>query len=330
MTTTSRGLEKLERIQLSSFEDTSQKNYRQLQRFRNVTSYSLLEVLHSCPRKLQLTRAAAVRGQTNDNVDFAMGHAVGAGIQAWLMSGNIEAAVFNAFMGWNVDYELENPRKNKSLWNAILAVEAYPEFHQKNLEDWQIYILPNGKPAIEVAFCIDFENGYKHYGHIDAILIHKHTAQLAVQENKTHGFNAVEAAVYANSMQALGYAVVVDMLAPDTRFEVFYCCYSTPSREWELLTFTKPTSCKAEALLDIQLDHAALTTYEQINFYPKRGGSCFDFMRRCQFFGDCNLTETLPPLDTLPPGEDAETVDFTFTLSQLKSTQLRKLENESR
>lgn len=329
MTTTSSALTKLDSLRLSSMEEATKTNYKQLQRFHNVTSYSILETLNLCPRKVQLLRATAAKGISAENVDFAMGHAVGNGVQAWLLSQSIEAAVFAAFLGWNVDPDEQIEKKNKSLWNAVLAVESYVQFHQEQLTDWELLILPSGRPAIEVAFCIDFENGFKHYGHIDAVLRNRRTGQIAVQENKTHGSNRAEEAIYANSMQAISYAAVVDMLQPDARYEVFYCCYSTPSREWELLPFQKTTANKAEALLDIQLSQAALTTYNKLNFYPKRGANCFAFMRRCQFFGECDMVETLPPAILLPKGEDAETVDFAFTLSQLKQTQLRKLNHDT-
>jgi hypothetical protein len=314
-------LAKLQNVNLT-FTDTVDKAYSVLQSYRNVTSYSMLSELHACPRKFQLIKARALKGgEASNNIDFAFGHAVGSGAQAWLASGgDMDAAILNGLLAWRLPFDMSADKVRKSLWNACIAIEKYAIFHREYLEDWRVWTLPNGKPAIELSVSIDFENGYKHYIHIDVILENVLTGQLAVQENKTTGMKAVEEAIYANSSQALSYAVVVDMLREDTSYEVFYCVYSSPDREWNLLPFTKHTSLKAEWLNDVRLDHASLTTYHAINFYPKRGESCYDFRRRCEFFGMCNLTGDATTKD-LPAGEEAERVDYSFTLSQILARQ---------
>lgn len=305
-----------------SFQETSNKNYQVLQSYRNTTSYSILSELHSCPRKYQLIKARAASGSSgNNNVDFAYGHAVGAGVQAWLATGDLDKAILNCVLAWNIGFFAEVEKKKKSIWNAIVAVQKYVEFSQASMEDWEVWKAPNGKDAIELSISIDFENGFKHYIHIDVILVNKLTGQLAVQENKTSGFLNIEEAIYANSNQALSYACVVDMLSDDTSFEVFYCVYSSTSREWNLLPFTKRTALKAEWITDVRLDHATIATYNDLNFYPKRGESCFTFMRRCEFFGSCNLTSNLQVPSVLPADKEAERVDYAFKLSDMIARQ---------
>lgn len=304
----------------------AEKDYNQLQRWGNVTSYSVLGVLHQCPRKFQLIKARAARGGSQvNNTDFAFGHAVGAGIQAWLMSRDLDVALFNCMLAWKLPFEVRADKKQKSIWEACHAVMQYPQFFEQTQDDWQVWILPNGKPAIEIAFSLDFENGYKHYGHIDVILQNRHTKALAIQENKTHGFRAVEPAIYANSNQAVSYAAFLDMVADITNYEVFYNCYSAPAREWELVPFTKSIASKVEALREIEFDHAAISTYRKLNYFPKRGDSCFAFMRRCEFFGECNLTATLQPFVDLPAEQEAEEVDFAFKVSDVLAKQRARL-----
>lgn len=287
----------------------------------------MLNELHSCPRKYQLIKSrAASGGKQGSTVDFSFGHSVGAGIQSWLITGDIDTALFNAFLAWRVSYDAVLEKSSKSIWTASLAVMKFPEFYAQCLDDWELFVLPSGKPAVEVSVEVDFENGYKHYLHIDAILVNKRTGQLAVLENKTLGMKSVEAALYANSSQALSYAVLLDQLQVDSSYEVFYCVYSTPNREWQLLPFTKSSSQRAEWITDVRMDHAALSMYKDMGFFPKRGGSCFSFSRRCEFFGECNLTSNLPELRTLPDDESAEEVDFSCKRSELVTTQLKKLE----
>jgi hypothetical protein len=304
-----------------SFNDTVNKEYNKLQMWRNVTSYSILNELHSCPRKVQHIKSrAATGGGGSNNVDFAFGHSVGSGIQAWLIDRNMDSAILNGMLAWKLPFTASNPKTKKSIWEATLAVQKYAEFHDEVLEEWEVFVLPNGKPAIELSISVDFENGYKHYIHIDVILRNRRTGQLAVQENKTTSFKAVDEALYANSNQALGYAAAVDMLSEDTSFEVFYCVYSTTAREWQMMPFSKNTSLKAEWIADVRLDHSTLATYHHLNFYPKRGESCFSYNRRCEFFGTCNMTNSLVTPDSLTEGE-AERVDYSFTVSQLIARQ---------
>lgn len=299
------------------------KAYDKLRRYWNVTSYSMLSELHACPRKFQLINARAAGGSPElQNVDFAFGHAVGAGVAAWASSnGDVDAALLAAILAWKIPFHAEIPKKNKSLWNALLAVRKYNEFYEEHLGDWKVWRLPNGKPAVELSIGVDFENGFKHYVHIDLILEHMVTGALAVQENKTSGFKSVEPALYANSSQALSYAALVDMLREDTSYEVFYLVFSTVDREWHFLPFTKNTALKAEWIMDVKLDHASISTYRELAFYPKRGESCFDFMRRCEFFGTCNLTANLPKPAELPADREAEVTDFSFTISEIIARQ---------
>jgi hypothetical protein len=160
--------------------------------------------------------------------------------------------------------------------------------------------------------------------HVDVVLQNKYTGRLAVQENKTTGFKSIEEAIYANSSQGLSYAVLIDMLADDTSYDVFYNVYSTTAREWTLLPFAKSTSLKAEWINDVKLDHAAAETYHQVQFYPKRGESCYAFQRRCEFFGMCNLTSDLAKMHVLAADASAEPVDYSFKISDIINRQHAK------
>ena len=324
--------------------NTSDKAYRKLVAHRNVTSYSKLSLLHDCPRKFELeilhqsvpATIDIAHDVLQDNIDFAFGHAVGAGIQAYAATKSLQAGQLAAWLAWKAPYAAEKVTKyggqaTKSLAWAFYAVEKFGWFMANELADWEVFVLPNGKPAVELAFSVDTQNGYYHFGHIDVVLRHRLSGRLAVWEGKTTGLETVRDASYGNSYQALGYSVVVDALAdslglaePD--YEVLYIVYSSKTREFQLLPFTKSRVQRAEWLQDLLLNHAMLDKYRELGFFPKRGEACINmYGRQCNWYGNCHMRNS-----SLFPGIEApvltdigslEAVDFSFTLAELIAAQ---------
>jgi len=328
--------------------NTSDKGYRRLIAHGNVTSYSKLSMLHDCPRLYELevlhqnlpASIDIAAEAMQENIDFAFGHAVGAGIQTYAATGSLQAGQLACWMAWKAPYDAEktdangNATANKSLTWALYAVEKFGWFMANELADWEVFVLPNGKPAVELAFAVDTQNGYYHFGHIDVILRHRTSGRLAVWEGKTTGFETVKDATYGNSYQALGYSVVVDAIAgnlglTDPDYEVLYIVYSSKAREFQLLPFTKNRTQRAEWLQDLLLDHAMIDKYKELGFYPKRGESCINkYNRQCEWYGSCHMRNT-----SLFHGVEApiltdihglESVDFSFTLAELVAAQTKE------
>lgn len=323
--------------------NTADKAYRKLTASANVTSYSLLTNLHKCPRLFELDKLQANSELVLDagpaNLDFAFGHAVGAGIQTYAATKNLIAAQFAAFLAWRAPFDAEkvDARGNpvgKSLAHATNAVEIFASFWEEELSDWEVVKLPNGRPATELAFAIDMQQKPEpiyHFGHVDTVLQHKETKTLAVWEGKTTTMEDIDEAEYANSNQALGYSVIVDAIAQaigasGTEYEVFYIVYSSKARKFLLLPFGKTRTQRAEWLQDTLLDHANLSTYQRIGFYPKRGESCVNkYGRKCHWFGSCQMSNASlfpgvePPV--LSDVDSVESLDFKFTLGDLIAAQ---------
>lgn len=322
--------------------NTADKAYRKLTSHSNVTSYSLLSNLHKCPRLFELEKLQAnsevlvIDGEVN--LDFAYGHAVGAGIQTYAATGNLMAAQFAGFLAWRAPWDAEKFDKRgnstgKSLHHAMFAIEKFSYFWEQELSEWEVLKI-DGVNATELAFAVDFQQTpipFYHFGHIDTILRHKTRNVLAVWEGKTTGLENVDEATYANSSQALGYGVVVDRIAQligadGTEYEVFYIVYSSKSREFKLLPFGKTRTQRAEWLQDVLLDHSALATYQRIGFYPKRGESCINqWGRKCHWFGQCQMSNELlfPGVSPSELGDinGVEALDYTFKLSELIQSQ---------
>lgn len=270
-------------------------NYSKLVAHRNLSSYSMQQVLYSCPRKYQIKKLQAATGTAErvTNVTFAFGHAVGAGVATFDASFDLRAAIWDAFLAWDIDL-LEVETKGtyadgtgkptgKSFAHAVYALEQYEQFvfSETNLQDYE-------SVKIEASLAVDFEDGYFYTGHIDELLQHKETGSYLVKENKTTGLRSIDACMYSNSDQALSYAVVVDMLGA-TDFEVLYTIYSSTAQEWIQHRFVKDTLRKASWIQDQLLTNDSVKMYSELNFFPMRGGACFDYMKRCEYYGSCEL-----------------------------------------
>lgn len=323
--------------------NTSDKAYRKLTSHSNVTSYSLLSELHSCPRRFELEKYQAneiplvVDGEKEINLDFAFGHAVGAGVQTYAATRSLISAQFAAFIAWKAPWDAEKldkagRRTGKSLTDAMVAIEKFQTVWDREYEEWDLLKLGDGKPAVELAFAVDFENGFWYFGHIDMVLQHREHGHLAVYEGKTTRF-APNPASWGNSNQALGYGVVVDQIAKQlglsNDYDVLYNIWSSSDEEYIVIPFHKTRSQRASWLQDILLDHANIATYQRLKFFPMRGESCVNqWGRQCFWYGSCQQSnKQLFPGVEPGPLEDVhgvEALDFVFKLSDLIQTQQEK------
>lgn len=321
--------------------NTSDKAYRKLTSHSNVTSYSLLSDLHSCPRRFELEKFAAnsptvaVSGEVN--LDFAFGHAVGAGVQTYATTRNLISAQWAAFLAWKAPWDAAKMDKRgklvgKSLTDAMIAIEKFQQVWDMSFNEWDVLVLPSGKPAVELAFAIDFENGFWYFGHIDMVLKHKEHKLLAVYEGKTTRYEPNPAS-WGNSNQALGYGVVVDKVATqlefDNDYDVIYNIWSSQQEEYTVIPFHKSRNQRAAWLQDILLDHASIATYQRLGFFPPRGESCVNqWGRECYWYGQCQMRndQLFPNLVPQPLVDvhGVEALDFVFKLSELVATQKEK------
>lgn len=324
---------------LSQVEKTTKKDYRAAYIYINVTSHSQRsESFHKCPRMFLISKTPTQQAMESvgpTNVDFVFGHSVGAGIQTYLITRNKIKSMFAAFLGWNAHAELEHPKKGKNLDYAVLSVEKFIHFWETNgwADEWELAYF-NEKPATELTFFIDCENGSYHAGHIDAVLRNKRTGRYMVLEIKTTAIRNPDEAQYGNSDQTLGYSIVLDRVATDlgavAEFQVLYLVYSSTKRELEPFPFIKSRAERATWLQDLLVDHSIIHTYVGLNFFPKRGNNCWSFGGRCIHYGLCDMKSmtgqsTGKPLTAVLKFFDRKTmplpepVDFEFKLSDLVS-----------
>lgn len=316
-------------------------NYQQLVALGNVTSYSMQQLLHACPRKFQIAKLQADNEAVIEkevNCDFAFGHAVGAGVAVFDKTGDLRQAIWAAFLAWNIDLFEEAPRKpmrpnpNKSFYHAIWALYVYETFvkDETDLDEYDVV-------QIEATIAVDMENGYFYSGHIDEVLQNKFTKKYRVKENKTTVYATVDPAMYANSEQALSYAVVIDSFG-SSEYEVLYTVYSSTEQRWMQFIFVKSPLAKVEWLQDQAFVASEINLYSEHNFFPKRGQACIGFGRRCQHFESCDFNSErvfgkrysdLRVISSLQELGEVEKLDYAFTWSDIVQRQKENIRGEA-
>ena len=298
-------------------------------------SYSGLLDLHACPRLFQLNKLQADKPEQdiNTSVTFAFGHAVGEGIQQYLISrGNksseesLNFALWKMFLAWDCDLLGENDKQKKSFLRAVAALLQFHSMVDNGFitDEYEVAQF-NGKPACELSFRIDLGDGFYYRGYVDVVLVSKLTGHYLILELKTSSANYVNHYSYKNSAQALGYSVVLDKIAPGvTSYGVQYLVYLTKSSRFEAFDFPKSFRQRVQFLQDLMWDKKQIVDmsdfYGTQGIWQVRGESCTNFGRVCDYMDLCQTsTERLvTPLTENQLVENKE-YDFNFTLEELLS-----------
>lgn len=307
----------------SGYEGTIDYRIRQL-------SYSSLGTLHSCPRKFQLNRLRSSNRAEEDlksTITFAFGHVVGEGIQLCFQGLTLEQTIFKMFLMWHAELFAVEEKDQKSFWYAVAAVEKL--FFMRSvgfLDDYEL-VYYNGQPACELSFAINFPDGFRLRGFVDAVLRNKATGEIIVLECKTTNSTTLNPATYKNSAQAIGYSIVLDHLFPDlSSYKVLYLVYQTKAKEYGILEFPKTFLQRALWIRELLLDIETIKMYEEAEIYPMRGESCNSFFRDCEYFQTCTLSTEYLTKPCTPEEEDKTEYQVNISFEDLLDTQLRKVE----
>lgn len=287
-------------------------------RLKNLSYSSLLD-LHSCPKLFQLNRLKARSDSsltTMQVLTFQFGHTVGDGAQQLLGGQDIGRVLVQAFAGWAGDiFEVDTKRK-KSLWHALSALSQLNSMIKDHgfLSDWEM-LEYNSRPAMELSYAIGLPDGFRLRGFVDCVLKHKKTGEVRVIEIKTDSAKVLTPTKYKNSSQGVGYATILDRVAPgNSSYEVLYLVYGTSVGCWEQMIFPKTSLHRAIWLQSIAFDVEDIVRYEKAGSYPMRGESCLRFMQDCPHLHTCMLSaETSVP--AYIPELHQDTTDYQIRLS---------------
>ncbi len=308
------------------YEGTIDYRVRQL-------SYSGLLNLHSCPRKYQLNRLRSshrTEESIKSTVTFAFGHVVGTGIASVLSDHTEKEIIWEAFLGWHTDLANIDEKLDKSFYSALFAIQRLIAMRDAGFLSEYKLVYYNGKPATELSFVVNFPDGFRLRGFVDAVLQHIETGKIIVLECKTTGSASVNPATYKNSAQAIGYSIVLDVIFPKlSHYEVLYLVYQTKSKEYLPIPFEKTYLQRALWIRELLLDIETIKMYEDAEVFPMRGESCFTFFRECEYFNTCGLSTKYLTKPCTPEEEDKTEYQISLSLAELLDTQLSKMEHTS-
>lgn len=293
-----------------------------------LLSHSSEQLLNTCPRKYQIYKLRGVKDRESTN-DTLFGHAVGEGIQTLIETKNRNKALWAAFMGWKDDFrktDLKAVDSNKTADFIPVAIDAFMPYLQETFKGWEIAHF-NGKPAKELSFSVDFGDGFYFRGYVDLVLYNPSLNLFLVLELKTTKLRNVDEATYANSMQGLGYGVLLDTIARSlglgkpSSYEVLYLVYKSTSFAWEVFPFKKSLLKRIQWLQHILAQIERIKIYESLGYWPMHGESCMHFFRRCEYYGICNLNilhlAGVKRLEDVKLVDEDKTYDFNFSAATL-------------
>jgi len=295
-------------------------------------SYSSLLSLHSCPRKFQLNRLRTTHRTADSEkstVTFAFGHVVGEAIASALEGRSEDQILWQIFVGWHTDFASVDTKAKKSIYGAVTAYQRLASLLQSGfLQDYEL-VYYHDKPATELSFVINFPDGFRLRGFVDAVLRHKVSGEILVLECKTTGSTTLNPATYKNSSQAIGYSVVLDVLFPAlSSYKVLYLVYQTGSQEYTPIPFTKTYLQRALWIRELLLDIETIKMYEEAEIYPMRGESCYSFYRECEYLNVCTLSTDYLTKPCTPAEVDTTEYQIELSLEQLLDAQFRKVGSE--
>lgn len=296
-------------------------------------SYSSLLTLHSCPRKFQLYRLRTTHRteeSISSTITFSFGHVVGEAIANVLEGKSENEILFNMFLGWHSpsihDHDV---RLDKSLWTAIIAIQKFISLRAAGFLGEYELVQYNNRPACELSFCINFPDGFRLRGFVDAVLRHKISGKIVVLECKTTGAVTLNPATYKNSSQAIGYSIVLDHIFPElSSYEVVYLIYQTKGKEYTAIPFVKTFLQRALWIRELLLDIETVKMYESAGVYPMRGESCLSFGRECEYYNVCTLSTEYLTKKCTEEERDKTEYQISIGLEDLLETQLEKVSIE--
>lgn len=300
-------------------------------------STSNLDVLLRCDREFQIDELL-VGGQPAESTSaiFTFGHSWGEGIMEYLVTQDLDAAIYHAWRSYWPHLEDESSGRLEEY--CFHALKNAKEKLDMILRDWKVATF-NGKPARELGFHLDINERFYFQSMMDGVLEHRREGHFAVLENK-HTMSWLEdiTPLYKNAFQALMYSVVLDKIANQLlgAYNLHYFVGQFVLKEFPKVRihhfpWRKTILDRLNLFLSLGMDVQRLQMMLDMNLFPMRGKSCLRYNRTCPHFGTCQLrSNDIPKTDeyveknkTAHVREVEASIQFRFKLDEIVADHLR-------
>lgn len=294
-------------------------------------------------QKIELLQGQEAEGDESDSSSIlTFGKAWGEGIVEYLITGNLDSAVYAAWLAYCPILEDEyKGRQEEFVYNGLRVAK---EKLDRIREEWEVAYFHN-KPARELGFRININERYYYESSIDAALVHKRDRYIATMENKhTHHYLEDVTPMYKNQAQALIYSIVTDKISDTIPASIplhYFVGQFTKSDGLHKprihhFRWKKTLLDRLNLFVALGMDVERLQRMVDINIFPMRGHSCLRYNRPCQFFGTCQLrANDRPKTDEYVEKNKSQhvkeveaSVQFVFSLDEIVKDHLERVKEE--
>ena len=297
-------------------------------------SYSLLTNFHECERKFEINQllVSHVPVPVEERSYFQRGTAYGAGVQAYLLTGDMDFSLLVCWLAYEPEVEdlhrVPTISVARTINNLLLSKDKLDAIRQR-----YTVAFFNGKPAVELAFKLHIVEPWYYIGHVDLVLFDTILGIYVVLEIKTTVYKMADLRpLYQNSGQGLGYSIVIDQIVgkDQNQYGVLYLvCRDKNNSDFipdiEVFSFNKTIIDRLRWFYTLQMDVDRMNTMSKLGVFPLRGHSCTKFGKTCSHFGFCTLTAGDSPRSI---EQDNRVYDFEFHLNNVISDHLGRLDGQ--
>ncbi len=291
-------------------------------------SNSALDLKQACDRLFQIERLLKGERNVYEAAQFSRGHAWGKGVQVYLLTGNMDLALYQAWLAYWPDIEQHSKITLRRTLHALMCAQKDLD---AILERYEVVSF-NGHPAVELGYKLNINEIFYYVGFIDLVLRNKESGLYVILEIKYTGSWLDVNAMFFNSPQGVGYSIALDKIVGEQLSEYgvlyFVCQDSQPKPEqirFHTLEWEKSLKDRLKWFITLGMDVQSIQQMRELNVFPQRYKSCIRFNKNCQHFGTCGLTVgDTERDDEIDPHEAAGKYQFEYDLDTLIQEHLER------
>lgn len=263
-------------------------------------SHSSRQLFRTCERKFEF-RKMIESNMRDDSQAASAGKALHAAYQDYLVNKNKNSAVFTLMREYPTVFD-NNPMNDRSLeacYGTLHALFVYADSNRYEIVEVEF----EGKlrPCIEVPFQFNVLN-YSisdevnipavYIGYMDIILYDRLTDQYIVVDLKTHRRTTEDmTSIYQFDDQCIPYAIALERALgkPINQLSVQYLSayIDIISPTIKPYTFEKTQADIQDWAQGFASDLMLMKQFYSLEWFPRKGRSCFDFQKTCGYFDYC-------------------------------------------